>query len=224
VRGGETWTFPTNILGNLTLYDFNKGLLGGLAQAHARLTPGEKADLETFAGTFPYTSIKGVTGYHDGFAFFMHYTKPIQLIQNYNGIAFGQRVKPYFSVATSIAHDESEAPAPVINTATYHHDGSWEIGVSNWPAGLGYNDYYAIYVTAPGHITLPPSHLYQISSLVYNGFDPPPWNSSDIYAVPGPLVMPFPIGARILMGMRTFTTDPSIMPSPIAFVGVAVSP
>jgi hypothetical protein len=223
-NAGQGWTFPTDILGGMDLFNFNKGLFGATAKYWKSGVPASLGYTDDNGTAFPFTNLDGSKTTHTGFELWMHNQKPAQ----FNGGYFGDPWVPGYvrtspqAFQTSITEDDM--PAAIITAAEFHQDGTYSIAVSNWGAFSSDVGFACIYVSLPTNKNPLRRKLIMVDCTGPNP-DPSPWTDQGRGTV-RKLIRPYPIGANMLLGIRGIYGQPDngVLPTPIAIVPVQVLP
>lgn len=216
------WSKPCFWLYGKTLFQVNKDTLAQIATYWKNSGDAALATYTANAATYPYTSIRGGYGAHNGFSLYLHTHKVWQLQHFYTQytLSLPQTVINGGNFQTAI--HEADLPAPAITSATFSSDGTWSITVSNQPALFAAYDYMELYLSAPGQETIPWRTPFQVSPVTSD------WAFSNVFddngdgLVAGAL-KPFPKGQSCLIGLRGLPGNVGALPGPTAAEAITVT-
>jgi hypothetical protein len=222
LTGLKGWCKPSPLLGGLTLWDVRKAQLAKICEVWNSGFAAVLGYTDAAGAANPFTNIDGTKTTHNGFELYMHNSQINWLCAYYPNFGWayhgigpgGQHFDSYIT--------EADQPTPAIVDAHLYTDWTYSITLSNWEGSYIQLDGAPIYVTPPGTTTRSGRHIIQVDTADF-GSDLNHWTDGG-RGVAASLMKPFPLGASVLLGIRSCTSPAfsGILPSPIAMELVEV--
>jgi hypothetical protein len=217
-RAGEAaWTYPTPLLGGMSLYQFRKAYFAYISALWKDGTLFDKASFQDLYSSLPYTNTNGELVSPNAFSLFKHFCESAMMFQ---AVAHYLHVAPNFVTHGWEATAGDAEPAPgAITAAAWDGKDTWSISVSNYALDEPYG--VEIYATPPNVTVANAKHLFQIAYIEI--FTTNPWNSAHAQPTTSSILRPWPKGSECLFGLRVLENDPRFyLPSPISAVLIEI--